>query len=304
MTHSPSHTRRHFMKRCAAGAGSLYVANAMGAFRSPLSLAEDEPVVSGAQYQLGICDWTMGIRCDTSAFQQAKELGFDGIQLTFDPIGETNLREAATQKTFLEEAEGADCAIASLAMGILNSRPFADDPDSEKWVDDCIDVMAAMEQEQVLLAFFGAGDLKDRPDKEALAIERLKRLAPKAERLGKILAVESYLNAAEHMRIIDAVGSDAVRIYYDVANMTKMGYDIFAEIRELGSNGLISQVHLKENGERFGEGVIDFPKVRRSLDAIEYQGWLIAEGGTKGDRDESLRQNAAYAREVFGLTTG
>jgi len=303
MSHSISSTRRHFMKHCAAGAGSLYVASAMGAIRNPLSFADEEPAVSGAQYRLGICDWTMGIRCDTSAFQQAKDLGFDGIQLTFDPVGETNLREETTRQTFLAEAERTDCAIASLAMGILNSRPFADDPDSEKWVDDCIDVMAGMEQKQVLLAFFGAGDLKDRPDKEALAIERLKRLAPKAERLGKLLAIESYLNADEHLRIIDAVGSDAIRVYYDVANMTTKGYDIFEEIDRLGSKGLISQVHLKENGERFGEGVIDFPKVRRSLDAIEYQGWLIAEGGTKGDRDESLRQNAAYAREVFGLAT-
>ncbi len=45
-------------------------------------------------------------------------------------------------------------------------------------------------------------------------IQRLKKVAPKAERMGIILGVESYLNAKEHLDIIEQVGSKNVKALY------------------------------------------------------------------------------------------
>ena len=46
------------------------------------------------------------------------------------------------------------------------------------------------------------------------------------------------------MDILNRVGSPAVKVYYDVANSHKQGYDIYKEIRMLGKN--ICEFHAKD----------------------------------------------------------
>ena len=99
-----------------------------------------------------------------------------------------------------------------------------------------------------------------------------------------MLGIESWLSAPDLLRILDAVGSPSVRVYYDLANSTQMGYDILAEIRQLGRER-ICEFHAKENGSLLGQGRIDFPAVRKALDDIDYTGWLQIEGAVpKGSR--------------------
>ena len=200
-------------------------------------------------------------------------------------------------------------------MGILNQRPLATDPEAVGWVSDCLDAMKAMDQKIVLLAFFGKGDLKGKPGMQEAAVRALKQLAPKAEKLGKTLGLESYLNMQEHLKIIDAVGSDALKVYYDVANMAKMGYDIYQEMEQLGNQKLICQVHLKENGVRLGSGVVDFNRsaghLKRSItEAGSSPRAGSRETGRKANgqtplsskrRSASLDRNPLFAPSLFPL---
>ena len=131
-------------------------------------------------------------------------------------------------------------------------------------------------------------------------ITRLKRVAPSAEKHGFTLALESLLNEADLRHILESVGSPAVKVYYDTGNSARMGYDIYREIESLGTKN-ICQIHLKENGDLLGKGVIDFGKVKSLLQSIQYKGWLIIEGSTpKGmSREEGCELNAAYALNLF-----
>jgi sugar phosphate isomerase/epimerase len=286
--------RRHFLK-AAAGIAILPWGE------RPLHHARGDTSKQESPWQIGICDWNLKAKGDPKAFEIAEELGFQGVQVSYGPLSEKNLSQPATRKAFLEAAQKQKQGIASLAMGILNQRPLATDPEAVGWVSDCLDAMKAMDQKIVLLAFFGKGDLKGKPGMQEAAVRALKQLAPKAEKLGKILGLESYLNMQEHLKIIEAVGSDALKVYYDVANMAKMGYDIYQEMEQLGNQKLICQVHLKENGVRLGSGVVDFNRVRRTLEKIDYRGWLVAEGGVEGDWKESQRANAAFLKKTFGI---
>jgi sugar phosphate isomerase/epimerase len=92
-----------------------------------------------------------------------------------------------------------------------------------------------------------------------------------------------------------------VQVYYDVANSTQMGYDILAEIRQLGRER-ICEFHAKENGFLLGEGRIDFAAVRRALDDIRYTGWLHIEGAVPKGQPivESYVQNVRFMRKHFG----
>ncbi|HTL16543.1 MAG TPA: TIM barrel protein, partial [Patescibacteria group bacterium] len=151
----------------------------------------------------------------------------------------------------------------------------------------------------VLLAFFGKDDLRD--DKAGIdeVVRRLKTVAPKAEKAGISLGIESWLNADEHLEIIDRVGSKAVRVYYDLCNSTDRGYDICKEIRQLGK--LICEFHAKENGALLGRGKIDFRKVRAAMDDIQYAGWIQIEGAVPpgGSILESYQANCRFLREIF-----
>lgn len=252
-------------------------------------------------FKIGACDWSMGRRQDPRALDMAAEIGLDGVQVSFGPTdARYDLRQPDVRRLYQNKCQELDVDIASLGLAGLNSKPYASDPDAEQWVADCIDVMAQMRQRIALLAFFGKGDIKDKPRKQKEVIRRLKRVAPKAEKAGVVLGIESWLNADEHLRILDAVGSPAVQVYYDVANMERRGYDIYKEIRQLGRER-ICEIHAKENGALLGKGKVDFVKVKEALDDIQWAGWLVIESATV--RGKSVKDcyelNQKYLRSVF-----
>ena len=185
-------------------------------------------------------------------------------------------------------------------MGVLNSVPYSSSLDAERWVEQCIEVLPRLNQKIVLLAFFGQGDIKDKPDLQAEVIRRLKKVAPKAEQAGVILGLETWLSADEHLRILDAVGSPSVQVYYDTANMEKQGYDIYKEIRQLGRER-ICEFHCKENGFLLGEGRVDFRRVKEAMDDIGYDGWLVIESAVGKGRSiqDSYVHNQKYLRSVY-----
>ena len=153
----------------------------------------------------------------------------------------------------------------------------------------------------ILLAFFHHDDLRNDPVGTDETVRRLKEVAPKAEKAGVILGIESWLSAEDHIRIIDRVGSPAVKVYYDVANSTERGYDIDKEIRWLGKQGQICEFHMKENGALLGQGRIDFRKVRAALDDIGYRGPMQIEAAVPpgGNLIESYIANRKFLQDIF-----
>ncbi|MBI2477915.1 MAG: sugar phosphate isomerase/epimerase, partial [Planctomycetia bacterium] len=253
------------------------------------------------RFKIGACDWSIGRGGQLSALELAKQIGLDGVQVSFGkPGGEYDLRSAEVRRQYEQAAAEHRVEIASLAMGVLNSVPYSSDKDAERWVEECVEVMPKLRQKNVLVAFFGDGDIKDKPELQAEVIRRLKKVAPQAEKAGVVLGLETWLSADEHLRILDAVGSSAVQVYYDTANMEKQGYDIYKEIRQLGRER-ICEFHCKENGFLLGDGRVDFRRVKDAIDDIGYSGWLVIESAVgKGQSvQDSYVHNQKYLRSVF-----
>ena len=208
------------------------------------------------------------------------------------------LFDPALQKKFVDARQEHEMEIASLAMGVLNNIPYKNDPRAEQWVPQAIDVAEAMGVSVILLAFFGNGDLQNDSSGADAVVQRLRQVAPRAEKAGVTLGIESWLSADQHMDIIERVGSPAIKVYYDVANSNKAGYDIYSEIRRLGK--LICEFHAKDYDDLYGKGSIDFERVREAMDDIGYRGWFVMEG-TKMPLgvEESCRYDAEYLRGIF-----
>jgi sugar phosphate isomerase/epimerase len=277
------------------GAGVAYGALNRSARRLP-ALESTAP-----RFRIAACDWSLGRTADVAALELAREIGLDGVQVSFgDPEAKHDLRREEIRRQYEDAAKRTGVVVASLGMGVLNSVPLATDKRAEKWVADCIDVMPKLGQKIVLLAFFGQGDILNEPEQQAAVIASLRRLAPRAERAGVTLGIESWLNAEQHRRIIDAVGSAAVRVYYDMANMDTKGYDVAADLRQLNRE-LVCEIHCKENGNLLGQGRVDFPRIKRILDEWDWRGWLVIEGAVPSGMSlvEAYKRNREYLRRVF-----
>jgi L-ribulose-5-phosphate 3-epimerase len=257
------------------------------------------PARAGVQVRLGICDWTIGKTGDPAALALAGSLGLEGVQASLVPKGDSlALVDPALRRAYLEAAQRTGVAIASFAIGDLNGVPLKNDPRAEKWLAEAIDIAAAMKVKIILVPFFGNGDLKGDAAGVAAVIAALKRLAPKAEAKGITLAIENTLTAGDNIKILEKVGSPAVRVYYDVANSHDAGYPILDEIRAL--QGRVVEIHAKDTKDLYGKGSIDFPAVRKAMDDIGFSGWLVMEG-TKMPLgvEASVRYDADYLKTVF-----
>ncbi len=286
-------TRRQMLVRSAQAATAL-------ALSSPFAPLFAEP--AKRRFKIGACDWSIGKMGDPAAFELGKEIGLDGIQVSLGTTADNlKLRKPEEQQRYRDAAKQAGLQIASLAIGELNLVPYKSEPQTIEWVSDSIDVCKALGVRVVLLAFFSKGDLRDDKPGVDEVVKRLKAVAPKAEKAGVVLGIESWLNAEQHLDILNRVGSNAVQVYYDCCNSNFCGYDIYQEIRAIGRKR-ICEFHFKENGFLLGQGKVDYQKVREALDDIKYRGWVQIEGAIppKAKVLESYQANCKYVREVLG----
>jgi L-ribulose-5-phosphate 3-epimerase len=284
-------SRREMIRQSVQASACL----ALAANCAPLFAAADK-----RRFRLGACDWSIGKMGDPGAFEVAKEIGLDGVQVSLGTAADDmRLRKPEVQQQFKAAAKQAGLQVSSLAIGELNNIPYKSDPRTVQWVSDSIGVCKAFGVRVVLLAFFGNDDLRD--DKAGVdeVVRRLKAVAPKAEKAGFILGIESWLSADQHLEILERVGSKSVQVYYDVCNSNDRGYDIYKEIRQLGKR--ICEFHAKENGSLLGQGKVDFHKVRAAMDDIDYRGWVQIEGAVPDGKPmlESYQANCKFMRGIL-----
>ena len=308
--------RRNFLEAAGAGLAALHIQALTGCSTSAV------PAVGATG--VGMCDWNLGEYPNPDLISLAQEAHLEGIQVSIGTRPDNiPLREREVRRKYLELGRKHGITFHSVAAGsILNSIPLATEPQSAVYVIDAIEAAAVLGAGNILLAFFGRGDLRKR-DEEGNLIERqegefksyalndenvtrvveaLRQIVPRAKDAGVIIGIENTLTAKQNLQIIDRIGSDIAQVYYDVGNSWGSGYNVPGEIRMLG-NDMICEVHLKDwNTSVLGsdEGMVDMAACARALDDIGYNKWLVLE--TSGRRDrflEDTRANVAFVKETF-----
>ncbi len=286
--------------RRALFARSLQAA-ALAAAGAPLA-----PLLAAPQsrwFKIGACDWSLDKRCDPAAFDVAKEIGLDGVQISMGTAANgMHLRRPDVQERYREAARRTGLEIASLAIGELCNVPLkGTDPRAAQWLAQSVDICKAMRLRVSMPGFFGPGDLDMGNAAEiGRVVKALRDVAPKAEKQGVLIGLENYLSAADNMRILERVGSPAVKVYYDVGNSTDKGRDILKEIRTLGK--LICEFHAKDGNYMLGRGRIDFRQVRKALDDIQYSGWIQIEAAAPHGLVPDYTADCKYLKGLFPRT--
>ena len=305
----------------------------MGAGVAAAGLLAQAAIVSASEKQgypkIGMCDWNlMGGACKPERFELAERAGLDGIQVSVATSPDNvALRDPKVRKKYAQMCEKHNIAVCSVAAGsILNSHALATEPQSAVYVIEALEAAKALGADNILMAFFGNGDLRLKdgggenagrngdPDgsfmldeKNVLrVIEVLRQIAPRAEDAGVILGLENTISARQNLRIIEAVGSPMLQVYYDIGNSTGNGYPVVEEIPLLGKER-ICEVHLKDwKTTLLGspEGQVDMAGVAKQLKSIGYEKWLVLEtSGRDGKKEstfvEDTQANVTWARKTF-----
>ncbi len=258
---------------------------------------------SRTRFRIGACDWSIGKGSNIEAFDVAREIGLEGIMVDMgSPENNLHIRNKETQEAYLKASGASGIAITSLAMGVYNRIPFHSDNRTEEWVSGSIDATKNLGVNVLLLAFFNASDLRNDNGRKQAAVSILKNLVARAEKQGVILGIESYLDAGEHMEIINKVGSGNLKVYYDFRNTQDAGHDAIAEFKKLKKE-MICELHMKENGSLLQDGTLNWKDISNVIYATGYTGnqWMQIEGAIPKGADiiTSYRKNLAYLRSLF-----
>ncbi len=257
-----------------------------------------------AGIKVGATDWNLHEEGKIGAFALGKESGVEGIQVSLGGRGAKGALERLPmcdpekQKQWVAESEKTGMPIGGTCLEILHQDNLKAHPNGPKWVEQSIEATKALGTKVILLPFFGKQQIKEKEEQKAVA-ERLKALAPLAEKAGVVLGLENTISAEENAAILEAVGSPAVKVYYDVGNSFLQKYDIYKEVAWLGKDR-ICQLHLKDNPNYIGKGEIDFPKFIEGVLRSGFEGWAMLETSspTKVIKDD-MATNYKYVRGLL-----
>jgi len=282
-------TRRGFLKGAAAGAAGAAV---MPGLVTAARAAGPKPRIRVSS-------------CSVGGLTAAKKAGLDGAEVNVGgPADTLQIADPAVRRRYKDEMKATGLEISSFMMGLFNGCPLASDPRGPAWLDQSIEAGGNLGADVLLLAFFGKGSLKSgsavkKADVDVV-VERIKAAAPKAKGAGVILGIENTLSAEDNMKILDRIGHDSVRIYYDCYNLAGQGYDVPAEIRLLKDK--IAIFHFKNGRDYLETGKVKWDPIVAAMNDIGYKGWIVLETSSPSkDRIADARRNADYVRKLFGV---
>ncbi len=280
---------------------------------------------AGGRLRIGMCDWNLGPPCDPEMIPKARESRLEGIQVSVGTAPDRiPLRDPEVRRRYIELGREHAIHFHSVAAGgILNRIPLKSEPQSAVYVIDAVEAAAALGAGNILIAFFGNGDLRlrdatgefrnlaagrfssyelDAPGVTRV-VEALRQIVPRAEDAGVVLGIENTLTADQNLDIIERIGSPMVQVYYDVGNSTRNGYDVPGEIRKIGRDR-ICEIHLKDVGTPLlgsPEGEVDFEAAARACKDIGYDKWYVLETSGRENRFlEDTHANVAFVQKLFG----
>jgi sugar phosphate isomerase/epimerase len=267
------------------------------------------PSVADQRYKVSVCDWMILKRQKLGAFQLAKDVGADGVEVDMGGLGDretfdNQLAKPELRQQFLDKAHELNLQISSIAMSGFYAQSFAERPTVPKMVQDCIDTMKALNVKIAFLPLGVKGDLVKYPELRPAIVERLKLAGQKAEAAGVIIGVETALDAAGDVQLLKDVGSPAVRIYFNFASALQAGRDVCSELKTLGKDRVCMIHCTDEDGVWLQDNKrLDMRKVKKTLDEMGWSGWLVLERSRDAKDPRNVKKNfganVAYVKSVF-----
>ena len=294
-------TRRDFFRRAIAASAAV----------PAIARAQTKQAVNPLGVRIGMPDWSLGQRGDITKITLAREIGLDGIQvsLQFPTDGKTpTLRDAKTQAAFRQAALDNGIQICSLAIGSpgRSRLPLHTNPAAAILLVEAVEVARNLGTNNILLPILGDShiDMTNQSQVDTF-VAMMKEVARYAEKFDVVVGLEDWISAGDNIKLLDAIGSDHVAVYYDAHNIVsrvKDLKDIYAEPKLLGKR--IHQVHVKNADMLLSTpgGKLDWPRMAQQFYEIGYRGWYVLETASPtNDIVADTRANIEYVKKTFSM---
>ena len=271
------------------------------------------PLSAQQRYHVGVCDWMVLKRQKLGEFALAHELGADGVELDMGGLGQremfdNKLRDEAEARHFKGVADSLGIAVGAVAMSGFYAQDLTKRDNYMELVADCFDTMDRMGSDPVaFLPLGGCGnDWATDKAKRAEVVRRLHDIGEEALRRGKRVGIDTPLDAKGNLKLLRDVKSEGIAIFYKWQTIVENGWDIAKDMKALGAKNICA-IHAS-NSDRVwlrNDSTIDLLAIKRTLDNMQWQGWLFVERSRDTSMVKNVRMNYGanvhYLKEVLGL---
>jgi L-ribulose-5-phosphate 3-epimerase len=295
-------TRRDFVTQTA-------IASAMVPGVAHAQTSQAKEPVNPVPVRVGMTDWNLGQRGDISKIALAREIGLDGIQVSvqYPTDGGPTLRDPKTQAAFKRAALDNGIQICSLAIGSPGKArlPLHTNPAAAILLVEAVEIAHNIGTNNILLPILGDSHIDmANPSQVNTFVVMMKEVARYAERLDVVVGIEDWISAEDNIRLLDAIGSEHVAVYYDAHNIVSRAAtkDIYAEPKLLGKR--INQIHVKNANMLLANpgGKMDWPRMAQEFYDIGYRGWYVLETPAPSkDIVADTRANIEYVKKTFRM---
>lgn len=310
---SRSENRRQFIGKLALLTGGLVLSSQYSsAFIDHAGLLVGSTREQGhkkLRYKVAVVDLMILKRQKLGAFELTKEIGANGIELDMGGLGnrdtfDNKLADPAVRQQFMDKAKELNLEICSLAMTGFYAQSLATRPTYQQMIGDCIATMKAMKVKVAFLPLGVQGDLVQHPELRPAIVERLKVAGKMAKQAGVVIGIETALDARGELQLLKDIGSKAVKSYFNFSNAIKNGRDLHSELKILGKKNIV-QIHCTNDDGVWlqNDPKIDMKAVRKTLDDMGWNGWLVIERSRDAKDPRNVKwnftANTTYVKSVF-----
>lgn len=265
--------------------------------------------ISKQRYKVAVVDLMILKRQKLGAFQLAREIGADGVEVDLGGLGnrptfDNKLLIDSVRAQFLVKAKELNLNIPSLAMSGYYAQSFCGRQEYIQSIEDCITTMKLM---NVKIAFLPLGvqcDLVKNPERKDSVVARLKVAGDMAEKSGVVIGIETALGAADELKLLKEINSPAIKSYFNFSNALKNGRDLYRELQILGKDNIV-QIHCTDDDGVWLENNtrLDMKKVKQTLNEMGWSGWLVIERSRDAREPSNVKKNfsanTAYVKSIF-----
>jgi alpha-L-rhamnosidase len=270
---------------------------------------EEILVINPDRYKVSVCDWMILKRQKIGAFNLAKEIGTDGVEVDMGGLGkkidfENKLNDRKAQEQFIAECNRLGLQISSIAMSAFYGQSFAKRDNYLALTEETIGAMKALKVKNCFLPLTNITDMQKDPQLYGLVVDRLKTIAKKAEDAGVVIGIETSMPAKDEARLIDKVASPSIRSYVNVSTILKRKGDICKELETLGKNRIV-QIHITNTDGNWlqNDPAVNMTEIKKTLDKMGWSGWLVIERSRDTKDVHNVKwnygANAAYLKKMF-----
>lgn len=230
--------------------------------------------------KIGICEWNIPHSETAARFEWAAAAGLQGLEIDLENAGgnESRFRELSNQWKL---------ELPTLGINACCSSSMCDPAQAEtirSAFQAAVKTATELNIPKLQVPSFCESFINTDDDFEQ-TIESFHFLCGLAEGTDLIIGTENALSAEKQLELLDRVGSDRLKIYFDTRNAFAMsGLDSAAILETLYPH--ICEVHIKDgtdNGpsQPLGKGNSGFFQCMEILRDKEYTGWLLLENDYK-----------------------